>query len=369
MGINKYTNKTDEYTATASDYKYLSASDGSVSDGQLASKVTELIPAIEGDIFFVSGHAKYLTTICAFYDKNELFIESFLNNYDGYTANLDKVIAPKRTKYVRFCTYGTSVPLEIYKYDQVSLRHADYLLNEYIEQMQKSNILFGKKYVACGDSFTEGDFSSYVDDNGNTGTDSDAYDNDKLMWKTYPWHIADRNNMTLVNEAKSGSDFTNIDGASNAFSVDRYKSIPLDTDYITLMFGLNETSIADDVSLLGTKDDTTNATLWGAYNIVFEYFLTNIPFAKIGVIISDAWMTESYSNALKEICKYWGIPYLDLKNDHNVPMGIYGRTDAVSEKAKALRNAAFMVADDDSHPNYKAHIYRSTIIESFLRSL
>ena len=38
------------------------------------------------------------------------------------------------------------------------------------------NVLYGKKYVACGDSFTAGDATGYTDAAGNTGTDSDFYD-------------------------------------------------------------------------------------------------------------------------------------------------------------------------------------------------
>jgi hypothetical protein len=210
-----------------------------------------------------------------------------------------------------------------------------------IEDLKQSNILYGKKYVACGDSFTEGDFTNYIDDFGKSGRESDAYDKTLKMWKTYPWHIADRNNMTLINEAKSGSDFVNLEGASNAFSVSRYLAVPTDADYITLEFGLNETGIGTNPDQIGTKTDTTNETLWGAYNIVFEHFYTNMPFAKIGVILSDAWMPESYSSVVKEICKYWGVPVLDFKGDPSVPMTIWGKTYETSAKAKELKNAAF----------------------------
>lgn len=217
-----------------------------------------------------------------------------------------------------------------------------------------TGVLYGKKYVACGDSFTAGPFSAKTEE---------TWDGDMGVYKTYPYWIAKRNQMTLVNEAQSGSDFVNADGASNPFSVSRYKAVPKDADYITLMFGLNETGVA-----IGTKTDSTNATLWGAYNTVFEYFLTTMPFAKIGVIIADAWMTQAYSDALKEICTYWGIPYLDLKAD-NISMGIGGKYSETSTKAKELRNAAYQVSSSDSHPNPKAHAYRSTIIENFLRGL
>ena len=87
-----------------------------------------------------------------------------------------------------------------------------------------------------------------------------------------------------------------------------------------------------------------------------------------GVILADAWMPENYANAVKEICGYWGISCLDLKGEC-VPMGIGGKYAECSPKARELRNAAFQMSDTDSHPNVKAHQYRSTIIENFLRSL
>lgn len=48
-----------------------------------------------------------------------------------------------------------------------------------------------------------------------------------------------------------------------------------------------------------------------------------------------------------------------------------GRYDnsIVNSKAIQLRNKAFQTSDTDHHPNPKCHLYRSTIIENFLRQL
>ena len=372
-GITYLKNISDDYIYSTSGY-YISKSGTETAIEGATITLTDYIPCREGTRFIASLHSRYNTAGCCFYNANKQNVLTGLMNFEntsiGYYATNEEVIAPANSSYVRFCSYeGNRYPLKLYMYADLSLRHADYRLNEMIKESQKSNILYGKKYVACGDSFTQGDFSNYTDENGKTGRDSDAYDLEKKMWKTYPWHIADRNSMTLINEAKSGSDFVNLDGASNPFSVSRYLAVPTDADYITLEFGLNETGIGSNTAQIGTKTDTTNETLWGAYNIVFEHFYTNMPFAKIGVILSDAWMPESYSSAVKEICKYWGVPVLDFKGDPSVPMTIGGKTYEVSAKAKALKNAAFQVTNEDSHPNYKAHIYKSTIIENFLRSL
>lgn len=310
-----------------------------------ACKYTNAIPVEPGDEFDYTGFSNWSQCGAVWCDKDGNKISNTLN---PDTATL-RVTAPAGAASVRFFSfsYGSSATLIVTKITKEAEEEA--LLN--------SNVLWGKKYVACGDSFTEGAYASKTEE-----TWSDKFQ----CYKTYPFWIANRNQMTLVNEAKSGSDFTNIEGAVNAFSVDRYKAVPTDADYVTLMFGLNETGLT--TAQIGTKTDSTNATLWGAYNIVFEHLITEMPYAKIGVIIADAWMPSTYADAVKEICKYWGIPCLDLKGD-SVPMLIGGKSYEVSAKAKSLRNAAFQVSSEDSHPNVKAHEYRSTIIENFLRSL
>lgn len=236
-----------------------------------------------------------------------------------------------------------------------------------IEKFHNANILYGKKWIACGDSFTHGDFTGYTDSDGDTGEFSDAYDQNLKMYKTYPWWIAKRNDMNLINEARNGSGFTNAYGIKSPFSLQRYKDVPKDCDYITLMFGLNEIALAKNSDTIGTKESSDNTTIWGAYNVVLEYFYTNMPYAKIGVILADSWMTPAYANVIKEICEYWGVPVLDLKNPA-VPLGIGGRLNG-SQKAMELKNKAFKVTDSNEHPNLKAHEYRSTFIENWMRTL
>lgn len=237
----------------------------------------------------------------------------------------------------------------------------------------KGNVLYGKKYAFCGDSFTEAIFDSLTDEEGRTGKESpEFYDNKRKMWKSYAWHIVDRNDMKYYADGKSGSTMGvnynsdgTVDTTKRPFAYERYKNVPKDSDYITLMFGLNEIG-----RTVGTKDSTDDSTLWGAYNKVLEYFITEMPYAKIGIIIPDAWESEQHRNAIIEIATYWGIPYLDLIGDASIPMQIGGRLGInISPKARSLRNAAFQISTSDSHPNPNAQAYRSTTIENWLRSL
>lgn len=246
-----------------------------------------------------------------------------------------------------------------------------------IDVMQKGNILWGKKWVACGDSFTEGDFSGYTDANGLSGKNSpELYDNVKKMYKTYPWWIGERNNMTIVNEAKCGTimslDKTYVDDPDNVavntrnpFSLNRYKAIPTDADYITLWFGINDSSH----TYLGEITDTTNETFFGAWNVVLHYLIENYPYAKIGIIITDRGNAE-YRSALRDIAKKWGIPYLDMMGDIQVPVMMYRESELELDRtAGDLRYNAFKVGASNAHPNLKAHEYQSTFIEAFLRRL
>lgn len=357
---------------------YVHGGHGKVVDST-SGVVTELIPCSIEDIYFITATSIHQTCCIATYDADGNFLRSYGYNSEseeGTVLTDYKFISSSDEFYVRFAsfsrTYDSDYELIIKKqYPMSASKKVETVASDAVSAVNSvisSNVLYGKKYVACGDSFTQGAFSGFVDENGLSSTNSPViYDKELGMYKTYPWWIAKRNNMTVINEAIGGSDFTNIEGAANPFSVSRYLAVPTDADYVTLMFGLNEVNLTDEQ--IGTKDDLVNVTLWGAYNIVFEHFLTNMPYAKIGVIIPDAWMTERYSNVVKEICSYWGIPCLDLKNDPAVPMGIYGRFGATNARAVELRDSAFKVTDSNAHPNVKAHEYRSTIIENFLRSL
>lgn len=237
------------------------------------------------------------------------------------------------------------------------------------------NILYGKKLVVCGDSFTQGDFTGFVDENGLQGQDSPViFDQKRQMYKTYPWWIAERNDMELINEALCGStmaltkaylaDPENNDiSYRQPFALERYKKVPLDADYILLQFGLNDMRN----TYLGSIDDATNETFYGAFNVVLEYFLCNMPYAKIGTVISNSGLDRAYQQAIIDVSRKWGIPYLDLHGDNSVQATL--KKGGMCEKAIELRCKAYQVTEKNMHPNLKAHELISTAYEAFLRRI
>ena len=125
-------------------------------------------------------------------------------------------------------------------------------MQELLEALLRANVLWEKKWVACGDSFTEGDFK---------GSDEEYLFADGLyagQKKVYPFFIGRRNHMTIVNEVKCGNTITNLPNRPNAFSIERHRNIPADADYITLCFGINDDDVHQkspigDIGLHSTK--------------------------------------------------------------------------------------------------------------------
>lgn len=311
----------------------------------------------------ISGAHSDSLAIYAFYTANGTFISAYPTSNVNVQSAYDITIPDNA--YILKCSGYKNYPLKVWKISE----------NGY-EIILPHDALYGKKWFACGDSFTAGDFSAYTDSEGHTGPYSDGYDPFDAQFRTYPYWIGKRTGILYDDKtcAAGGIDFVNVEGARKPFSNENssrnYTMIPSDCDYITLQFGLNELDLTAEQ--IGTSADTTNETLWGAYNVVLTSILTNNPKVKIGIIISDAWMcaNTAYYNALIDIAKYWGIPYLDLSGgDDKVPMMI-SRRGNVSTIAKTLRGDAMAVDySANPHPNPEGHKYRSTVIENFLRSL
>ncbi len=236
-----------------------------------------------------------------------------------------------------------------------------------IQELQQSNVLWEKKWVACGDSFTEGDFTGAIDKE--TKFSEGLYSGKN---KVYPYFIGRRNHMDVINEAVCGSTMTNMasDFRPNLrhFSIERYKKIPTDTDYITLCFGINDDDKHNKAEI-GDINDTVNTTFYGAWNTVLEHLITQYPYTKIGIIIPNG-CTHSYTDAIRKVARKWAIPYLDIPQDYNVPLlNRVHEKDEACETVLKVRNAKFAVNEKNTHPNAKAHEYESTFIENWLRSL
>lgn len=235
-------------------------------------------------------------------------------------------------------------------------------MQELLEALLRANVLWEKKWVACGDSFTEGDFrESDVEYRFTDG----MYEGEQ---KVYPFFIGRRNRMTVVSETKCGNTITNLPQRPRAFSIEWYRNLPLDADYITLCFGINDDCVHQK-SPIGDIGDTENTTFYGAWNVVLKHLITHHPYAKIGIIVPNG-CTRPYTDAIRAVARRWGIPYLDIPGDYAVPLlNRVDDKDEICEEARSIRNRQFSVSENNRHPSVKAHEYESTVIEHWMRGL
>lgn len=229
-----------------------------------------------------------------------------------------------------------------------------------------TDVLAGKKWVACGDSFTHGDFTDSPTEDYTIETGQYAG-----QYKVYPFLIGNRVGMTIINEAVNGSTLTHIDGRDSAFSDTRYQQIPADADYITIKIGINDDSSHRNVPI-GTIGDATNETFYGAWNVVLDYIIQHHPQAKIGIIVTNG-SNLAIVNATIAIAEKWGIPYLNEATDKQCSFMFRSNRADVLSSVKTFRDNYWHVSNVSGslnyHPNAKAHEYEASVIEAWLRTL
>ena len=320
----------------------------------LHAVVTDKISCYPGDVFKWVGVARGTVPAVFYFNGDKCTGATTPPGNVTAIQNIEFTIPEGCTHVVfqSFASSGKDVTLSVTHKDYKNL----YQLNEELESKATGgNVLYGKKYVACGDSFTEGIICEPFTEGPFAG-----------KRKNYPNIIGNRNGMEVVDLSVGGMTMCNVGGTrSNAFSNEKYKTIPLDADYIILKFGIND---LNQSAPIGTATDTVTTTYCGAWNTVLEYILTNMPYAKVGIIITNG-TSVAYADATREMAKRWGIPYLDEYAGDNVPLLHRVNRDGVCDKAKELRRNAFIVSEEDTHPNGKAHEYESTFVEHFMKSL
>lgn len=296
--------------------------------------------------------------IATYYQK-----DGFLNEATG--AYEIRLAVPSGAKYYTAGKYNYSAISE----DDI------YVVRFFKVAGVSSNILFGKRWVACGDSFTKAGY------NKNDGFLPSEYSYTEGIYNgeqiVYPFIIALRNGINLLNLAKGGMTMTDVNGSTvNSFTHGTkpvYMSIPVDADYITIKLGIND---LNNGAPIGTIDSTDITTFYGAWNVALEWITTNRPFAHIGIIITNG-SSAAYTDATRNIAEKWGIAYLDEVNDKKVPLLHRVDREGVSDAIKARKLSEFSVSpvitaehpNVNIHPNVKAQYYESTFVEEFLRRL
>lgn len=249
-------------------------------------------------------------------------------------------------------------------------------LNQFITEIpHDDNILYGKTLVCCGDSITYG--ADMTGDELVTPTiesyQYSAYTKRWTRWTAsepaaYGYQIAERNKMVFYNGGVSGACVQGSGGTSTVpgFSVTdgEYTLLPDDIDYLTLFFGWNDTAFGT----LGTINDTTNASYYGAYNVVLPYLIDKYPYAKIALIVPFG-TDVGHRQAIRDLADKWGLACFDMMQG-GTPL--YWNKEAnvnVDPSIVSENRLKFSVQANSPHPNIHGHYQISTMLEAFLRGI
>ena len=244
-------------------------------------------------------------------------------------------------------------------------------LDTILSEINKSNVLYGKTLVCCGDSITYGadmDPEGFTD---NIGFDFYQIDRDSHIFEkvtsnaimSYGWQIADRNKMTFYNDGISGSTMQGMTDR-NGFSIEngRYTQLPNEIDYLCIFFGWNDTAFGT----LGDIDDTTNESYYGGYNVVLPYLINKYPYTKICLIVPFG-CDANHRNAVRLLANKWGVACFDMYQG-GTPL-YYGKEDSVGVELSVVEQSYNKYQANGAHPNYKGHTQIGNMLEHFLRGI
>ena len=269
----------------------------------------------------------------AYFDENKTFISGQKNKIKG-----DWLISPPSNAYyvVIACLIKNKSTFYVRVDGDVS---------------KSINAKYKNMSMNClGDSITYG----YIPNDGSQ------------MAKPYPSILQDLFEFSACrNYGISGSTLASTNGNYDPMSV-RYADMDANADIVSVFGGTNDYG-RESYSTLGTIDDTTNATIYGALDVLcnglinkypkaFIFFMTPLRRADKTGNNAGGYSLEDVSNAIKEVCYKYSIPVLDLYSkggchlENDAFRTVYGGND------KLHVNQSFMLE------------HLAPMIEKFIRS-
>ena len=222
---------------------------------------------------------------------------------------------------------------------------------ELAEMVKDTNLVLdtrlkGKQWCCLGDSITYG-----------ANTD-----------KAYFNFISERCAITPYNFGESNTSIAKSSSSVTNNMASRYSDMYNDVDFVTVFGGTNDHGQNIPIGEWGDADELT---LYGAMKILVEGLVAKYVGKKIGFILPLPKCTQtggvytdySYPNAsfvpyiecIKDVCKRYSIPILDLYLDSGLAVG--------------NANVRTALIPDGLHPNTAGHEFISWQIQKFLERL
>ena len=286
---------------------------------------TNYIPVEYGKTYKCSNDSANLGVYFALeLDADKLPINYINTAANPYTPSTESV------KYLRFSQHEPNVATMVFEEGtQATNLYTPFGYN--LLAMFRTT-LYGKKWVALGDSLTEKNVSAI---------------------SNYTDFITAENNMRFVNMGVGGTGYMRGYDTNSAF-FQRASNIP-DCDIITVFGSGNDLAY---YSQLGDISDTTESTICGCMNKTFDAIFTNHPVTPLLVIAPTPWAGNTpdmdsgmsvYCEKLQAICMKRGIAYLDLFHHSGL------RPDDAGQRDLVFYNGSLDGHGDYVHPNKLGH--------------
>lgn len=224
----------------------------------------------------------------AFYDEDDNFINGYQAERDGTTI---------------LTNYIATAPKNAAKLVLASLNHFTNRKAELLVSYTGIGKWTGKKWVCVGDSLTE--------------------ENDKTS-KHYFDYVAEETGISIVNMGYSGTGYAKGENINKAF-YQRISNVPTDANAVTIFGSGNDASSGKEI---GDPTDTGTDTICGCINTTIDNLISIFPAVPLGIVAPTPWVNQDpadptnwmsrYTAALKTICEYRSIPFLDLYHCSNL---------------------------------------------------
>ena len=240
----------------------------------------------------------------------------------------------------------------------------------------RSNPLYGKRVIFDGDSICHATSETTLTQN-----------------RGWAYRVGAKNNMEWYNLGISGATITaemysSVTGNPRHWvsrSIDKIHERFSDVDYLIFEGGTNDADLlgigSDKFGELDIADYSGNyddSTFTGAVESLLYKAITYYPKAKIGFIIAQKMGTHAigfgegnkrrhYFNRIIEICKKWGVPYIDLWESSIINPRLKCYYDP--ELDSAGNTAAGKVYQDGQHLTPAGYDVTADVIDSWLKTL
>lgn len=216
-----------------------------------------------------------------------------------------------------------------------------------------NDVLYGKKMIVFGDSMAYGHTIP-----------------DKVWVKL----LAEKYNMNLTNKAQNGTTIvrkTTTMGDSKFLDTDSiYAKVmdnlnnPVDADYVVVFGGTNDIA-RNDQCPLGTIDDTSSQTFYGALNAICQRLIQTYPKGRICFItpyirnagLATTEISKQYVKAIHDVCeKYGGIPVFD-----NTVNGALDFSNSYQVNTLTMKDSYHLNEDGHKRAMHKYEVFLQSI--------